>query len=200
MDTPEHTPELFTPEEREQAVTAFYNEWNIAAYFFSKQRNWYWKLRDSGWTDEDFEAMGGLVACKVAMTFDKSRGAQFATVVIASILNYANNETKKIAKCVKSVPFSVFQPNEDLQPNLCVDKPQTLEDEDKEHADHEAMRYLNILSNRQRRVVKLRLGIEGSGPMRWHQVARRMGICTERARQIYNESIQKIRKEIERES
>ena len=53
---------------------------------------------------------------------------------------------------------------------------------------------LSVLNARQRQVLKLRYGLDGSVPCSFQTIAKEMGISKERARQIDHEALEKLKK------
>jgi RNA polymerase primary sigma factor len=139
--------------------------------------------RHSGQTDNFFELLsdGNMSLMRAVEKFDYSRGNKFSTYASWAIMkNFARSIPEE--KTRKERYVTGREELFDVAPDNRTDEHELLSTA--EQAAHRVNRLLENLSERDREIVRLRAGLDGSEPKTLEQIGQQLGITKERVRQL----------------
>jgi RNA polymerase sigma factor (sigma-70 family) len=139
--------------------------------------------RHSGQTDNFFELLsdGNMSLIRAVEKFDYSRGNKFSTYATWAIMkNFARSIPDELRHKERYVTG---------RDEVFMEAPDSRSDEHElvssaEQATHRVNRLLEHLSPRDREIVRLRAGLDGSEPKTLEQIGQQLGITKERVRQL----------------
>mgnify|MGYP001401401870 CR=1 FL=1 len=139
--------------------------------------------RHAGQTDNFFELLsdGNISLMRAVEKFDYSRGNKFSTYASWAIMkNFARSipEEKHHRERYVTGREELF----DAAPDNRTDEQELLHSA--EQATHRVNRLLEHLTPRDREIVRLRAGLDGSEPKTLEQIGQQLGITKERVRQL----------------
>jgi RNA polymerase primary sigma factor len=139
--------------------------------------------RHSGQTDNFFELLsdGNMSLMRAVEKFDYSRGNKFSTYASWAIMkNFARSIPEEKTRKERYVTGrdELF----DVAPDNRTDEHELLSTA--EQAAHRVNRLLEHLSPRDREIVRLRAGLDGSEPKTLEEIGQQLGITKERVRQL----------------
>jgi RNA polymerase sigma factor (sigma-70 family) len=139
--------------------------------------------RHAGQTDNFFELLsdGNISLMRAVEKFDYSRGNKFSTYASWAIMkNFARSipEEKHHKERYVTGRDELF----DAAPDNRTDEQELLHTA--EQATHRVNRLLEHLTPRDREIVRLRAGLDGSEPKTLEQIGQQLGITKERVRQL----------------
>lgn len=137
----------------------------------------------------DLISEGNLCLLRAIEKFDAARGNRFSTYLTWALI-------KTFARlCSKATEFTnLVSEHEELIPSKKADdrrEPNEMEPDQKRLEE-----ILRLLSKQERQVIVSRLGLEGTEAASYDEIARRLGVTKERARQIHKGAIQKLRERL----
>lgn len=147
---------------------------------------------------QDLIAEGNLALIQSVNRFDALRGFRFSTYACRSILSAFSRSRKRTARRRRLFPTEFDQTADGSLYTAC-DAP--LPEDREEHVElTEALRdRLSVLTPREFRVLRYRFGLaggdgsDGGREQSLRDIAHRIGLSTERVRQIQNEALAKLR-------
>jgi RNA polymerase sigma factor (sigma-70 family) len=139
--------------------------------------------RHSGQTDNFFELLsdGNMSLMRAVEKFDYARGNKFSTYASWAIMkNFARSIPEEKTRKERYVTGrdELF----DAAPDGRTDEQEMLQSA--EQAAHRVNRLLEHLSPRDREIVRLRAGLDGSEPKTLEEIGQQLGITKERVRQL----------------
>jgi len=139
--------------------------------------------RHAAQTDNFFELLsdGNISLMRAVEKFDYSRGNKFSTYASWAIMkNFARSIPEQ--KLHKERYVTGRDEMFDASPDNRTDEQELLQTA--EQATHRVNRLLEHLSPRDREIVRLRAGLDGSEPKTLEQIGQQLGITKERVRQL----------------